>query len=197
MNTDFSELIRSSLEEGIELRRATLALLPEIQAAGQVLIQALAAGGKVFFIGNGGSAADAQHLAAELVGRFETDNCLPGIALTTDTSILTSIGNDFGFDGIYARQLKALGRIGDCLVALSTSGNSPNIVLAVEQAQAMGVDVVAMTGEGGGRLAEQVTGCIKVPSRRTCRVQEVHISIGHIWCEMVEEARRRGQIPPL
>lgn len=197
MNTDFSRLIQSSLEEGIELRRATLALMPEIEAAGQIIIRALAAGCKVFFAGNGGSAADAQHLAAELVGRFETDNCLPGIALTTDTSILTSIGNDFGFDGIYSRQLKALGRPGDCLVALSTSGNSPNIVLAIEQAQKLGIEVVAMTGQGGGRMAEQVPGCLRIPSRRTCRVQEIHISIGHIWCEMVEEARRRGQIPPL
>ena len=196
MSDDFVDLIAKSLEEGVELRRATQALVPVIQECGRQLIQTLARGGKVLFAGNGGSAADAQHLAAELVGRFETDNCLPALALTTDTSVLTSLGNDFGFEGIFARQVMALGRPGDCLVAISTSGNSPNIVRAAESALAAGLEVVGLAGGSGGELARLVPHCLVIPSSRTCRIQEIHIAVGHIWCEMVEEARRRGQIPP-
>ena len=195
MSTDFAPLIKRSLEEGLELRRATFQQLAKIEECGVQLVECLGRGGKVFFAGNGGSAADAQHLAAELVGRFESDNCLPALALTTDSSVLTALANDFGFEFVFARQLKALARSGDCLVAISTSGNSPSILRAVECAALIGVTVVGLAGGKGGRLAKLTPHCLVVPSERTCRVQEIHISVGHIWCEMVEEARRRGHIP--
>ena len=195
MSSDFIPLIQRSLQEGLELRRACLDLASTIQACGLQLVEVLAHGGKVFFAGNGGSAADAQHLAAELVGRFEVDNCLPSLALTTDSSVLTALANDFGFETVFARQLKALARSGDCLVVLSTSGNSPSILRAAECALEMGVVVVGLAGGTGGSLAALTPHCVIVPSPRTCRVQELHIAIGHIWCEMVEEARRRGHIP--
>jgi D-sedoheptulose 7-phosphate isomerase len=191
----YQNLIRQSLQEGIELRQKMLELADRIEAAGKVLIDSLAAGGRVFFCGNGGSAADCQHLAAELVGRFEMDNQLNALALTTDTSILTAVANDFGYDQIYVRQLRALARPGDCLVAISTSGNSPNIVKAVEAAHQMGLTSVGLAGGQGGQLANLCTQTLVVPSQRTCRTQEIHLSVGHIWCEMIEEARRAGQLP--
>lgn len=191
----YQNLIRQSLQEGIELRQRMLELSQAIETGGQLLVEALASGGRLFFCGNGGSAADCQHIAAELVGRFEMENQLPALALTTDTSILTSVGNDFGYDQIYVRQLRALGRKGDCLVAISTSGNSPNIVRAVEAAGALGMTTVGLAGGQGGQLAHLCTHTLVVPSARTCRIQEIHISVGHIWCEMIEEARRAGQLP--
>lgn len=191
----YQNLIRQSLQEGIELRQKMLELAGRIEAAGKVLIDSLASGGRIFFCGNGGSAADCQHLAAELVGRFEMDNQLNALALTTDTSILTAVANDFGYDQIYVRQLRALARPGDCLVAISTSGNSPNIVKAVEAAHQMGLSSVGLAGGQGGRLATLCTQTLVVPSQRTCRTQEIHLSVGHIWCEMIEEARRAGQLP--
>lgn len=192
---DFSGLILRSLQEGVELRQRLTELAPAIEATGRCLIRSLAGGGRVFFCGNGGSAADCQHLAAELVGRFETDNQLNALALTTDSSILTAVGNDFGFDQIFVRQVRALGRAGDCLVGISTSGNSPNVVLAVEAARDLGLETVALCGGQGGRLAELATEALVVPCQRTCRIQEMHIAVGHIWCEMIEEARRCGKLP--
>lgn len=189
-------LIHASLDESIRLKQTVLAMSAEIEAAGVVLIETLAAGGRIFFCGNGGSAADSQHLAAELVGRFETDNVLPAMALTTDSSIMTALGNDFGFELVYALQLKAQARAGDALVAITTSGNSANVLRAAETALAMGVRVVGMTGAGGGRLAELVAPCLVIPSPRTCRVQEVHITVGHIWCEMIERSRAQGGVRP-
>lgn len=191
----YQNLIRQSLQEGIELRQEMLKLADQIEAGGKVLIQSLAAGGRIFFCGNGGSAADCQHIAAELVGRFEMDNQLNALALTTDSSILTAVANDFGYDQIYVRQLRALGRGGDCLVAISTSGNSPNIIKAVEAAGEIGMTSVGLSGGQGGRLAGLCTHTLVVPSPRTCRIQEIHLSVGHIWCEMIEEARRAGQLP--
>lgn len=191
----YQNLIRQSLQEGIELRQQMLALAHQIEAGGKLLIQSLAAGGRVFFCGNGGSAADCQHIAAELVGRFEMDNQLNALALTTDSSILTSVANDFGYDQIYVRQLRALAREGDCLVAISTSGNSPNIVKAVEAARDLKLTSVGLAGGQGGQLASLCTQTLIVPSLRTCRIQEIHLSVGHIWCEMIEEARRAGQLP--
>ncbi len=179
-------LIETSLYEGITLRQGMLERVDEISHGGDLWIATLRAGGKIFFCGNGGSAADAQHLAAELVGRFERENCLPGLALTVDTSNLTAIGNDFGFEHVYAQQLRALGRREDLLVAISTSGNSANILKAAETAKAIGMKVLGMTGDHGGRLALISDICLKVPSHRVCRIQEVHITVGHIWCEMVE-----------
>lgn len=191
----YQNLIRQSLQEGIELRQQMVQLADEIEAGGKLLIQSLAAGGRVFFCGNGGSAADCQHIAAELVGRFEMDNQLNAMALTTDSSILTAVANDFGYDQIYVRQLRALARAGDCLVAISTSGNSPNIVQAVEAAKDMKLVSVGLAGGQGGQLAGLCTHTLVVPSLRTCRIQEIHLSVGHIWCEMIEEARRAGQLP--
>lgn len=191
----YQDLIRKSVQEGIDLRQQLLSLGSQIEAAGQCLIDHLKAGGRVFFCGNGGSAADCQHLAAELVGRFEMENQLNALALTTDSSILTAVGNDFGFDQIFVRQLRALGRPGDCLVGISTSGNSANVVKAVEAAQEMQIATVGLSGAQGGLLAQLCTHCLVIPCQRTCRVQEMHIAVGHIWCEMIEEARRRGHLP--
>lgn len=138
--------------------------------------------------GNGGSAADAQHIAAEFVVRYQLKRrALPAIALTTDTSILTAHANDFDFDSVFARQIEALGNAGDTLIAISTSGNSKNIVQAAQIARAKNLNVIALTGESGGSLAEFSTHLITVPSKITARIQEVHILIGHYWCGVVEE----------
>lgn len=164
-------------------------LIPTIAATGSALVATLRQGGKVLLCGNGGSAADAQHIAAELVGRFvRARPGLAAIALTTDTSALTAIANDFGYEQVFARQVQALGRSGDVLVAISTSGNSANVIAAVTQAQAQGMKVVGLLGGDGGALAARVDQALVVPSRETARVQECHILIGHIWCQMVDEA---------
>jgi len=154
----------------------------------------LAAGRTIFFCGNGGSAAEAQHLAAELVVRFARDRgALPALALGTDGSVLTAAGNDYGFARVFARQIEALGRPGDLLVAMSTSGRSPNILEAVRAARARGLRVVGMTGEGGKAFARRCDAALVVPSRETARIQEVHLLVGHICCERAEEtAGRRG-----
>ncbi|MDO9124226.1 MAG: D-sedoheptulose 7-phosphate isomerase [Deltaproteobacteria bacterium] len=145
------------------------------------------AGNKLFFFGNGGSAADAQHLAAEFVNRYIMDRPpLPAIALTTDTSILTSISNDFSFSEVFAKQLKALGKEGDVAVGISTSGTSPNIIKAFEVAKEMGMKTIALTGNDGGSLVKIADVSLIVPSSSTPRIQEVHILIGHILCEPVE-----------
>ena len=145
------------------------------------------AGNKLFFFGNGGSAADAQHLAAEFVNRYLIDRPpLPAIALTTDTSILTSISNDFSFNEIFSKQLKALGKEGDVAIGISTSGNSSNIIKAFEVAKEMGMKTVAFTGNDGGAIAKMANVSLIVSSTSTPRIQEAHILIGHILCEMVE-----------
>lgn len=180
--------IEASLREGIALRQAMLEHTATIAAGGELWVETLRAGRVIYLAGNGGSAADAQHLAAEMVGRFERLNGYPAIALTVDTSALTALGNDFGFDKIYSQQLLALGRPGDLLVGISTSGTSPNILRAAEAARGLGMKVIGMTGQGGGPLAALSDVCLKVPSQRTCRIQEIHLSVGHIWCEMVEAA---------
>ncbi len=152
-------------------------------------------GRTVFFIGNGGSAAEAQHLAAELVVRFVRDRgALPAIALTTDSSVLTAAGNDFGFDQIFARSVAALGRRGDLLVALTTSGRSPNILAAVTAARGRGMHVMGMTGAAGRAFARRCDLCLVVPSRVTARIQEVHLLAGHLCCEAAEATapRRAG-----
>ncbi len=160
----------------------------KIEQLGRKAAEVLRNGGTIFFCGNGGSAADSQHLAAELVGRYERErNALPAVALTVDTSTLTSIGNDYGFEDIFHRQLLGLGKAGDLLVAISTSGNSPNILKAVETARQRSMFTVALTGKGGGRLAAACDLAIVVPSNRTSRIQEAHIIIGHMMCQFVEE----------
>jgi len=149
----------------------------------------LRAGGKILFAGNGGSAADAQHLAAEFVNRFLRDRqALAAVALTTDTSVLTSIGNDLGFDQVFSRQIEALGRPGDLFVAISTSGNSLNLLAAVATARKVGIATVALTGGSGGRLASAVDQAFIVPSGETPRIQETHITLGHALCALVEDS---------
>ena len=158
-----------------------------ILAAAEAVSSCLRSGKKVLFCGNGGSAADAQHLAAELVGRFQRERkALPALALHTDTSALTSIANDYGFDQVYARQVQAHGRDGDVLVALRTSGNSVNIIRAAEEAKHIGVKVISMTGLDGGQLKSLCDLWIGVPSSVTARIQECHILIGHFLCEVAE-----------
>lgn len=155
----------------------------------RLAVEALRQDRKILLFGNGGSAADAQHLAAEFTIRFIRDRrALPAIALTTDTSALTACGNDLGYDKVFARQVEALGRPGDVAIGLSTSGNSPSIVLALEAAKAQGLTAAAFTGEGGGKLAPIADPLIAVPCRETARIQEMHILLGHIFCGAVEQA---------
>ncbi len=159
-----------------------------VDAAATAITAALRAGGKVMFCGNGGSAADSQHLAAEFTGRFIKDrDPIAAIALNTDTSALTCIGNDYSFEHIFLRQVQALGRPGDCLVGISTSGNSGNVVLAVEAAQRNGITAIGLLGRDGGRLAQIVDQAIIVPHGETARIQEAHILIGHTLCGSVEQ----------
>lgn len=175
----------------IEDHRSALASVATMQTALEravALVRAsLDKGGKVLVCGNGGSASDAQHFAAELTGRFEVERPgLPAIALTTDTSALTSIGNDYGFEHIFERQLQAIGRSGDILLALSTSGNSPNVLRAVEYAREHGIAVIGLLGRDGGRIQQFCDVALTVPVQRTARVQEMHILLLHMLCEGLE-----------
>jgi len=175
-------------EQAIEALRAQET---EIATLGEILIDCLRRGNKVLLCGNGGSAADAQHIAAELVCRFETTGrALPAIALTTDTSALTAIANDFGFERLFARQVEALGRAGDTLIAISTSGNSRNVIAAAAAARNSGMTCIGLLGADGGALSACVDHALVVPANVTARVQECHILIGHIWCGMVDAALR-------
>ena len=162
--------------------------LPEkLETCAKYVEKALADGHKVLFCGNGGSAADSQHLAAEFVGRFQKERKgLPAIALTVDTSILTAVANDYGYDTVFARQVQALGEPGDVLVGISTSGNSKNVLLAIEEARAKGITCIGMTAEGGGKMAAACDICLAVPAKVTARAQEMHILMGHILCELVD-----------
>ncbi len=161
--------------------------LPQFLDVIKLISHTFEAGNKLFFFGNGGSAADAQHLAAEFVNRYVMDRPpLPAIALTTDTSILTSVSNDIAFNEIFAKQLRALGKEGDVAIGITTSGNSPNIIKAFEVAKEMGIKTVALTGNDGGTAVNMADFSLIVPSSSTPRIQETHILIGHILCEMVE-----------
>jgi D-sedoheptulose 7-phosphate isomerase len=169
--------------------QALQTLSPLIERAAQMLTDAVRRGNKVMFCGNGGSAADSQHLAAELMGRYLKErNPMPAIALTTDTSALTAIGNDYGFADVFVRQLRGLGRKGDGLVAISTSGNSENVVRAVTAANEIGIATIALTGQGGGKLRELADIAICVPAKQTNHIQEMHIAIGHYLCGFIEQA---------
>jgi len=159
-----------------------------ISQCAEIIWQTFSNGNKVLLCGNGGSAADAQHIAAEFVGRYENERkALPAIALTTDTSALTALANDYDFEHIFSRQVDALAKTGDCLIAISTSGNSPNVISAVMMARKRGCTVVGMTGSNGKKLASLCDASVMVPSDRTARIQEAHITIAHIWCEIIEE----------
>jgi len=182
------ELISASLREGAELRTVVARdCSTAIFEAADLITMCLQGDGKLLFFGNGGSAADAQHLAAEFVGRFVRERAgLPAIALTTDSSILTAVGNDYGFDQIFARQIQALGRPGDVAIAISTSGNSLNVLEGVKEARKRKLKTIGLTGKDGGLLAQQTDVAIMVPSTSTARIQECHIAIGHLFCELVD-----------
>ncbi len=171
------------------LNRCSIELPDKIAEVAAFLINVLRAGGKIMLCGNGGSAADAQHIAAELTGRYLRDRrALAALALTTDSSVMTSIANDFAYDEIFARQVEGLSRPGDALIAISTSGNSTNVVRAVDAAKHCGVKSVALVGNRGGRLAELCDHAIIVPSAETARIQELHILIGHMLCDQIDMA---------
>ena len=192
------ERIVNSLREGTELRLRLIESCAEpIGQAAQAIHRCLRRQGKVLFFGNGGSAADAQHIAAEFVCRFQRDRRpLPALALTTDTSILTAIGNDYGFEQVFARQVQALGRPGDVAIAISTSGRSPNVLAGVRAAQEMGLTTIGLIGGDGGELGSLVDIPIVVPSTNTARIQECHITIGHLFCEAIEEVLQAGEPLP-
>lgn len=188
MSGEFHELARTSAREAATMLAAlAVAPLDELVTASEWAVETLRDGGKILLFGNGGSAADAQHLAAELVGKFERERAgLAAIALTTDTSALTAIGNDFGIEHVFERQLTAIGRPGDLAVALSTSGDSRNVVVAVEAARSLAIRTVGFTGSAGGALAGVADLTLRAPSSRPARVQEAHIVLGHVLCELIE-----------
>ncbi len=184
------KMITQAIHDSIETKRKIFEdteLCKDIAKAAELCIESLKNGGRVLFCGNGGSAADAQHLAAELSGRFYYDRPpLDGEALHVNTSYLTAVANDYSYDEIYARLVQAKGRKGDVLVGLSTSGNSPNVIRAFERAHEIGMTTISMTGKGGGKMKEMCTVNLIAPSDITPRIQEAHILIGHILCELIE-----------
>ena len=183
-----ANLIQRSLAEHVDTVQALLeSQLNEIERAGALLRDTLQQGHKVLLCGNGGSAADAQHIAAELVGRYELQRpAWPAIALTTDTSALTALSNDYGYDEVFARQVEALAVANDVLLALSTSGTSANVIKAAKKARSLGCKTIGLTGAGGEPLASLCDLAVVVPSQRTSRIQECHITIGHLWCELID-----------
>jgi len=185
--------IISELRESAQVKLEILKEVGNIKAAAERIIQALATNHRVYLFGNGGSAADAQHIAGELIGRFRKKRRgFPVIALTTNTSALTAIANDFGFEETFARQLEALVAEGDVAVAISTSGSSPNVLKGVEVAKKKGAATIGLTGASGGNLAALVDICIKVNSNKTWRIQEGHITVGHILCGLIEDGLLKG-----
>jgi D-sedoheptulose 7-phosphate isomerase len=182
------EIIEKSLKESIEARNGLLEIIPLIEKAARIIWDSLSRGGKIILLGNGGSAADAQHIAAEMVGRFEHEHApIPAVALTTNSSILTALSNDFCYDDIFVRQMMALLLPEDVVVAISTSGKSKNVIASVEFARSWGARVVSLTGKSGGDLKNISDVCLAMPSERTARVQECHILVGHILCELIEK----------
>ena len=181
-------IIESSIRESIRIKEKLLEMAPQIEKAGEIIWDRLKRGGKIILLGNGGSAADAQHIAAEMVGRFKYEHTpIPAVALTTNTSILTAVANDFGYDEIFNRQMMSLLLPEDVVIAISTSGGSPNVIRAVEFARDWGAAVVAFSGGEGGELARCADHCIVVPGKTSDRIQEGHILVGHILCEIIEE----------
>lgn len=186
MNSDWLKQELDGLADSI---RQFAAQADVLQRIAELCTESLRNGGKVMFCGNGGSAADSQHLAAEFVGRYKLERpAMNSVALTVDTSILTAIGNDYGYDDVFRRQVEGIGRAGDVLIGLSTSGNSRNVLLAFEQARKMGIATVAFTGCGGGKMKEQADIALAVPAGVTNHIQELHITGGHLICELVEKA---------
>jgi D-sedoheptulose 7-phosphate isomerase len=183
-------MIVQRIQESIELKKLLLkdhSLISQIERAASLIIQSYRSGNKTIFCGNGGSAADAQHLAAELSGKFYLDrDSIPAEACHTNSSFLTAVSNDYGYERAYSRYVQAVGKPGDILFAISTSGNSENVYLAAKESRQRGMICIALSGASGGKIAEVADILIKVPSNDTPRIQEVHILIGHIICEMVE-----------
>ena len=182
-------LIKAELKESADtLNLVSKDLATKIEEAAQMMVEALRAGHKILLFGNGGSAADSQHLAAELVGRYRKERAsLPAIALTTDTSILTAVGNDYGFEFIFARQIEGLAEKGDVALGISTSGNSRNVIEGLTKAKAKGCRTLGLLGCEGGRIAELCELSLIVPCKTTPRIQECHITIGHILCSLIEQ----------
>src|SRR5258705_12752455 len=188
--TAFERRVSALIEASIVTKQSMLndtELISTAAKVSEILVHALKQGNKALFFGNGGSAADAQHIAAELVGRFAFDRpALPALALSVNTSCVTAIGNDFGFEQVFSRQLEALARPGDVAIGISTSGNSANVIHALTTAKKIGLHTVCLTGRTGGRLRSEVDHCICAPSAETPRIQECHVLIGHIISELVE-----------
>ncbi len=191
MEKSIRENIETHIRKSIQTKQEIIVrLIDGIYECGKILAKQLQSGKKVLFCGNGGSAADSQHLAAELVIRYRSSvprRALPGIALTVDPSIMTAGSNDIGFENVFARQVEALGNEGDVLVGISTSGKSPNVVKAIEQAKQQKMITIGLVGGNGGQIAQIADKCIIVPSNETAIIQESHIMIGHIWCEIIEQ----------
>lgn len=188
--------IREQIEASIAVKQALLAdagLLSQVQGLAEACLASLRAGGKIIFAGNGGSFADAQHLSAEFTSRFLFDRApLASVVLAANNSAISAIGNDYGYEQIFSRELQAIGKPDDIFIAISTSGNSANILAATTTARNLGINTTALTGASGGRLSE-ICDCVRVPSQDTARIQECHIMIGHIVCGQVEQAYFRGQ----
>ncbi|HYH94259.1 MAG TPA: SIS domain-containing protein [Candidatus Saccharimonadales bacterium] len=185
----YADLLRSRILTSAEVKRELADDVEAAAAAAVLLVAAYRAGHKMILFGNGGSAADAQHIAAELTGHFYLDRPpLPALALTVDTSALTAIGNDYGFEDVYARQITGMGEPGDVAIGLTTSGGSKNVVRGLEAARDRGLVTIALTGRSGGRAGEVADVCVRVPSDDTPRIQESHTVIGHSWAEIVEAA---------
>lgn len=183
------ERIKDILIESIQVKEEILRnQIVSIRDIAQLMIDCLKKDGKVIVFGNGGSASDSQHIAAELVGRFKKDrSALAGIALTTNTSVLTSLANDYGYDVVFARQVEALGKKNDVVLGISTSGKAKNVALGIKQAKKMGIKTVALSGGDGGEIVKLADVSLVVPSKITARIQEAHITIAHIICEMIEQ----------
>jgi D-sedoheptulose 7-phosphate isomerase len=185
---DAAQLIDQFVSESLRVKAQFFEGSKEtIARTAETIAHGLRTGHKILFFGNGGSAADAQHLAAELVGRFGPDRSpLAALSLSTDTSILTAVGNDYGYENIFSRQIAALGQAGDTAIAISTSGNSPSVLEGIDMARTKGLFTVGFTGETGGKMKDRVEVLFRVPSRQTPRIQETHILLGHILCELVD-----------
>jgi D-sedoheptulose 7-phosphate isomerase len=184
---DIDNILQKSVNEHISVASSISDLLPDIGKVASILIDAFGKGNKLLIFGNGGSASDAQHIAAELVGRFIKERAgLPAVALNTDTSILTSVGNDYGYESIFSRQIEALSKPGDVVMGISTSGNSKNVVKALKIASTLNCQTVGLLGKDGGEIKEITDINIIVPSDSTARIQEMHILIGHMLCEAVD-----------
>lgn len=191
LSMDIIDLVKQNFTQSIETKQNSQAALAEpIARAIELIVATFKAGHKMLICGNGGSAADAQHFAAEFTGRYEMERTpLPAVALTTDTSALTAIGNDYGFDVVFSKQVEALGQVGDLLYAISTSGNSVNVIKAMEVAKARGMNIIIMVGRDGGKMAKLLSGSdvnLCVPAERTARIQEVHLLTLHTICDGVD-----------